>query len=172
MRLNHKENGRRANRCDRPVVFVCPNFPSGGRAETFSRLGRLTPLSVERVFALLRICPFWAKNLGGTAEVFSSLFRDGSLIFVKGRNIMKEQLKAISEKATNVLKTLRLSPSLRSFAWLLGKKGELTEYLNKWANFRQKSVHYGTARQHSKSDIEAKLPKIRRNQKIEQAKKA
>lgn len=68
------------------------------------------------------------KNLGGTAEVFGfrPFFGTEVLFFVKGRNIMKEQLKAISEKATNALKNVTAQSELEELrVAFLGKKGEL-----------------------------------------------
>ena len=54
---------------------------------------------------------------------------------------MKEQLKAISEKATNALKNVTAQSELEELRVAFGKKKESSpEYLNKWANFRQKSV--------------------------------
>ena len=155
---------------------VCRISLRSGRAETFSRLGRLTPLSVERVFALLRICPFLGKNLGGTAEVFGfrPFFGTEVLFFVKGRNIMKEQLKAISEKATNALKNVTAQSELEELrVAFLGKKGELTGILKQMGKLSaEERPAMGQLANTVRSDIEAKIAeKSAAIKKIEQAKK-
>ena len=87
---------------------------------------------------------------------------------------MKEQLKAISETATNALKTVTAQSELEELrVAFLGKKGELTGILKQMGKLSaEERPAMGQLANTVRSDIEAKIAeKSAAIKKIEQAKK-